>query len=386
MNSRNYQYNEWAGPTTSAAPTVTATLSPTWAIGDRYCVIANIVAGMDTSPFDVVLGGLGTASDYDHYISPRDTANDMYCCPMIFSYVVVTGTEAPELYFDSDSAGAGTTARTASIHVFKMLENDQTNADYLAAGSSTTNTTFTDVTGSTVTIARTGTYLILACASVGKGETTANFNIQLAVNGTGYGDQTMRAVSPTHRLPWAHMVKLALTAGDVLTIQHKVTTTGTVSTSYPSIVALWVGDFPNIQEHEDTGNVVAAFGTAGTWVDHTLLEDDYRLAAFESLILSTALYRHGNASGDVSYQTLYDGTTISESRNESVVGSGEATHFSVLRIDPSAGSHTILQQIQHEGVGALAATGSDCATAVLQFSDDLSVEIRGGDIPGGDIQ
>ena len=394
MNNRNFQYIEYAGPATGTAPVPASPnldLSPTWAAGDRYCVIAMSAVSDFPGVFDVILEINGVIS-FDHYISARDFTNDVYSCPMIFAFNVLTGTELLQLYVDSDATAPdpGATIKQAGIYVFKMLENDQGNPITPTAGSSTTSTSFVDVTDATVTIAKTGDYLILANATVGKDETTANFDIRLAhtVAGpstTGYGQQSMRANSVTKFFPWAHMRKLSLTAGDVLTIQHKVTTTGTATTTYASIVALYLDDFPNALVIEDTAD--ASQNTADTnWHDHGNMATDYRLRAFDALVLSCGQYRRGAGSVDASMQTLYDGTTIQETRNESVIANGEATHFCAKALDPAtAGDHTVTQQIKNHGTGITSAFISDGCTAIIGMANNTTTIIRGGEVYGGEV-
>lgn len=398
MNNRNFQYTEFAASSTSSSATVGTHTLTGWSASERYLIIANIIAGaradgLDAGgPFEVGLSDdTGNPGGFTCDVAQQDYTNDMYAFPMIFPFDCAGLSGDPTLQIDLVlPSGTGlVTYRQSGIYPFKLLGNDQTNEDYLTAGSSTDQTTFQTVTGSTVTIAKDGDYFVLACAKVGKGETTANFNIRLALNGTtGYGDQTMRAVSTTKFFPWATMKRLTLVAGDVLTVEHKVTTTGTVSTNNPSIIALYADDLANLLTIEDTADGSAAtVATAGTWKDHNNMGTEYRLRAFAALLLSCAQYRRGAAAVDSSMQTLYDGTTVAESRAESVAANTEQTHFATLALDPAtAGDHTVVQQHQNHGTGITGAFISDGATAIIGMENNTTVQIYGNcELYGGEI-
>lgn len=379
MNNRNFQYASVAGPTTSGTAITMANLVFTGAVDDRYMVIGSSAAGLTIEAFDASIEDAAGAMTLTNPIAPRDIVSDVYSLPMIFSYTLIaTGFD---LRITGNSVGtADLTMRQSCMAAFKMLGSDLTSGDYAAAGSSTTRSdgSYDTVTNSTVTIVKSGEYLIFANAFCRKDELTANFDIRLALNATtGYGQQSMRANSTTGFFPWAHMRKLTLTAGDVLTIQHKVTTTGTMITNNASVVALYIDDFPNVLEIEDTAD--ASQNTADTdWHDHGNMNNVYALQPYKALLLSCGQYRRGGGSVDASMQTLYDGTTIQETRNESVIANGEATHFCAKALDPATGGqHSLTQQIKNHGTGITSAFISDGATAVLQMNNNATMRIRG---------
>lgn len=385
---RDLQYDAAPVSATSRAPITACTLVPTWTVGDRYLVVATCAVNESTTTVSAELHVDGSPS-FGFDIAPKDFTNDYFACPMVFPRTVQTGAETLELIVDSAASAPdpGATVRQAQLAVFKLTDLDVTNADHASAGSSTTNTTYTTVTGSTCTIPEAGEYLIVACAQVGKGELTANFNIRLALNGTtAYGDQTMRANSTTKNFPWATMVKLTLAAGDVLTIEHKVTTTGTVSTAYASIVALRVNNMPQVQEVEDFTTDADNSTTSTTYADIVdVSQTSFMLQAFPSLVLSCAHIRRGGIAVDASIQTLVDGATVLESRHETVTNNTEQTHFAVHPFTPSQGAHTIKQQWRSEGGGITAAIHQDSAIAILCLEDNATVRIFGGNILGANI-
>jgi hypothetical protein len=365
--NRNFQFNEWAGPTTSTSFFATAALTPTWTPGDRYLVIGTVAAGVDITAFEVEIFGV-----YSYSVAVRDSVNDRFSCPMIAPYTAQGAGELFELFINP-IGGAAATARQAFLGVFKMLECDLAN-DYILAGSSTNSTTFETVTNSTVTITEPGDYLVLACAKTGKDETTANFNMRLAVNGTtGYGDQTMRANSVIHFLPWAAMQRLTLAAGDVLTIEHKVSTTGSVSTTQASVVAIRIDTLGDVVEAEDMGDDT----NTSTYIAKPGLNDIFPSRAFLSLMLSCGRYRRGSGSQEASVRTTYDGVVVQESRNESPAGGSEAVHFCAKGVTPTVAQHIIQQQFQQEPGGLIGAILSDAAVALIGMASDATVRILG---------
>ena len=393
FDNRNLQHFEWSGGTdTTTFQSELFTLRGT--IGHKYLVISSIAVGAvpdginPAGPFAARVDGdfSGFGTEYTHDIEVRDgTSPDMYSCPMIFpiTFAGVSG----DMRFTIVPASGSVTARQGSIHAFRLTDTDFTNSNYLGAGSTSGSTSFVDVTGSskTFTVDADGDYLIIACASVGKGELTANFDARLVVDGTGYSQQAMRANSTTKKFPYAAIKKLTLTAGShTMSIQHKVTTTGDVTTSQASVMALRFDGFPNIQVIEDTADGSAT--TADTnWHSHTNMTDSYTLAAYEALVLSCSQYRRGLGSVDASAQTLYDGATIQESRNESVIANSESVHFSCLRINPTAGAHTVTQQIKNHGSGVSSAFLSDSVTAVIQTQGAPRLSVFGGKFFGGQL-
>lgn len=388
---RNFEYTEYAGPgsTTGTFVTIVSHGVTGSSEGEKYIIVGTVACGTGPNgaepggPFTVSLtdyGGNGTGASCP--ISPRDPGNDMYSIPVVLVTEHLPGSP-PAIEFEmSMGASDGTfTYQQAGVYTMRLGPNDVYNTTQGAANS--TSTSFATVTDSSVTIPRTGEYLVLSSATVNKNELTANYEIRLAVNGaTFYDTQTMRAVSTTKYFPWASVVKLSLTAGDVLTIEHRVLTTGTVTTQYGQIVALFTQDLPSLLYAEDRGDDST---TSTSYQDKTGMSTTFRTPDFLSWMISCGRYRRGAASVDAWAQTLVDGTTVQESRNESVAGGHESVHFAMKGWTPTIGDHTIKQQYKSDGAGISSAFLADAAIAVITTEDNSTVKILGGSILGATI-
>lgn len=382
MNNRNFQYNEWAGPTTNGFDFLTANVALSGTVGDRYLMFGTIAAGINSGNIRASLVFNSGVYEYDHYIAVRDTLNDMYSCPMMFPRVLEGG-ETLELYIERDSGDV--TARQAGVYAFRLLDNDVTSDNYFDDGGYTSSTTYATVNTATktFTVPTAGDYLFLCTATVSKNETTAAFNTRFVVDSVAYGDATMRMKTADKFLPYAAMVKLTLSAGShTMSVEQKVTSTGMAQCAYPSMVALCMADWPQIHSHSTASDTST---TTGAWVDVDAMDSNFRLAEKESLILSYGLFRRAVANIDVGVQTIHGSgpTTAQENRNEFIGLGIEAVHFSAARINPTAGDYTIKQQLYNYAAGI--STIADCAIAVLQMADDSTVRIRGASILGATI-
>lgn len=376
---RNFEYTKVAGPVTSGGSVTLVTHIPTgYTAGERMLFLSTVQAITDGSAFNISINA--SSPEFDHYITPVDVASEFYSCPMFFPKIA-SGFVGEEFKIDGIPDSGTITMRQGFVGTFKLCDLDEVNDVF---GSSTTSdTTYQDVTNSSkpFTVPADGDYLILACASVRKDETTANFNIVLDVDGTEYGEATFRANSTTKYIPWATGKKVTLTAGPhTMKLKHKVVTTGSVSTNYGTVVAMRCRMLPVVFEDEDLADDSTS---STTYVDKLSLS--VRTQAQPTLIISLGLYRRFSAN-EASMRTRYDGVDIAESLNQGSAVDDESVHCALDGVTPTAaGDHILLQQFRRESDGISVAKADDAVLAVITMKDNVTVQILGGQIHKGQI-
>lgn len=394
MDNRNYNYIEAVGPTSSSAGSLyIAQLVVSGTEGDRYLVIGTVAAGTQADgaepagPFSIVCIDEflpATGIQHDHY--PDGAGTDMSSFPSIFWATMDSTAELNlALAFILPSGSGIITYREAGLHAFKLGVRDIAGDDFT---NSTAGTGSYETMGSvTFDVPYAGDYLIMAGASVGKSVTTSNFNVRINVDGTTYCDAAMQVISASYKLPYAAMRKVTLTPGSkTISLEMQSNTAGVADCACTGIIALRVDDWPQVHTHHATGSYSTTTVAAWEDVPTGTLNQTYRLAAKESLILSYGIFRQPQAQ-DSGIRTQHGSgpTTAQENRNHSTAGE-RYIHFAAARILPSAGDYPIKQGIYDYASLVRPVIVDDSDVTVLQFTDDLSVEIRGGDILGGDIQ
>lgn len=379
---REYFYEESTGTTSGTGAGVDkVTLSEAAVTGDEWFYFATCAANHgDATPLEIYFTPTDGTSVISHHISPKDIA-DYWSCPLIGIDVAFANTVQQYLSLTNDiTGGAGYNIREASILTLKKHALDEY-AGGAGASASTSSTSYTALQTLTFTPPTAGDYLIFAAASVNKDETTANCNVRMAIDGTPYADATIRMSSASYWIPFFdHAVVNLSAASHSITIDGKVTTTGTLNLLYNTIIALRLDTFPWYSTTASRSEVTTTSGSYQTPINPSV-----RLSTQPMWMLSSCLGRRGSATTSHKQRTLYDSTTIQETSNEPAIASAEHCHMAQSVFTPSGVEHTASGQYSTDGAGITVAGKSESVITFVQLEDDATVKILCGSILGASI-
>ena len=386
--SRRWQYLESRGLTgpVNAAIGNKPYLFFTGQSGDTWDWLSNCSVNMDSTDADVtVQNALGRLDD--RYIKAANVL-DYYHCPM-FGTGLALG--APPNNFlrrnvlAPDTSGGPETISMRESAILALL-HDPTDVIFngIGDGYATASTSFTPL--ATLDELPAGTYLVMAFAQVYKDTTASSSGIRLTIDGTSYSTATIRGTSATagKGFPWSAMQVVTVAAGNVITVDGMVVTSGTMTALQLTIVAWDLSTFP-------------AYYTATDATLHTTTSTSYQngVALVQQpsttaphLILSCAMLTH-SSTGAAGHITTYDAgggaVTINEGRNAAVVAGAHSTHFSLQVVSlSSAIEYTFLTQWKRaSGFGTQHADISDNTIVVIQLPPLPIVNFKGGNFLGG---
>lgn len=397
MNNRDYRSDYSAGPTSAANQIANEVqIAFTGTEGDVYVVLATCCGRGDGAVVEIGVQDNNGSDVWRHRLAMKDTATDYFSAPIMFLYTVPAGGAVDLGVYLFSSGATSVTLRNTFIGMFKLLDTDAFVDGLTGSVDTTSDTTFAVCTNSAVTfdVPFAQDYLIITVGLSGKNSTAASFSVQTSVTDdelgtpttTTYSDTIFRMVTVgvSNFWPYASVKKLTLAAGQCdIHIEHKVTTSGTVSTNI-AILAIPVRTMPAVHENEDTANFTT---TSTTYVENTNIEDDYTLGAQETLLLSYGIQWRAAANVEHQMKSTYDGTTFHETSYESVAASSQSkmVHMGGYTVTPTAGPHTIEQYLSKESTGVTAANLSDAAIVAIMFRDDATVWIMGANIYGAMI-
>lgn len=392
MNLRPVHYAEDLTSHTSDSGATGVTLSYTGTVGENEWVLASTTAGFDAGNnisifYPVGAGGLD--------VTPIATG-DFYNFPGLYPGQVTLPSGTPN--FSDIVAGvinpthglAHVIVKESSMMTIKQLASDGGNVgamNGLVIDGSTESTSYAAMNSegeASVDVSVAGDYLLIVTGSASKTETTANYLVKVALNGTDYCEQTFRASAAdvSKIWPYGFVRRVTLTPGTyTISVQGKVNTTGTMNFIYGAVACLPLSTFANYWYNQQLTNIVPNFPGFQTGNSLTAFLEGGR----NYLVIASALVTRSNG---MSWQTVDElGTILSSGTVASMTAGTQFCMWAQSRISAVSDIRkTFSQQVSKSAVGAGGASMTQCAIIVIQEADDSTVHIRGGTIKGGTIK